>query len=258
MTAGNIAYQGAELAQYFSATRTRWDHLYPSERWMLTRLAGEEGRIGRVLDVGCAAAGLCAALCERFAVDSYVGVDINAPVVETARARLARLRVPSAVHHGDILELEGLDGERFDLVVSLSCADWNVESEAIIDACWRRVRPGGHFLISVRLTPERGVNDVTRSYQPITPDGTRRAATEHANYVVFNVRDFLRLTAALPAADEVVGYGYWGEPSVTAVTPYGRLVFAVFAIRRGDDGTPGATSELHLPLSLLTAPEPSP
>jgi SAM-dependent methyltransferase len=254
VTSGNIAYRGDQLAEYFAAARAQWHHLYPSERWIFERLAGAEQRLGRVLDVGCAAGGLASALLERFSVASYVGVDINRPVVELARRRLRGLPLPAVVWHGDILHMGALDGQPYDLVVSLSCADWNVETAAIIDACWSRVRPGGRLVISVRLTPGRGVNDYARSYQLIAADEARLDGCERANYVVFNGREFLRLVKGLgPAPDQVLGYGYWGRPSSTAVTPYERLVFAVFALRKAEAPGTEAACELHLPLSLLGA-----
>jgi SAM-dependent methyltransferase len=248
-TSRNIAYRTAAIARYFESHRMRWDQFYPSERWVLERLATRTG-IRRVLDVGCAAGGLGLALEERFTLEQYVGVEINPQAVETARARQTRYRSPVTFHLGDILEMPEVPGGPFDLVANLSCSDWNIETRAITDACWRHVAPGGSLLISLRLTTGPSVNDFNKSYQFIRYEGAVSGDEEKANYVVFNVHDALHLFADLqPRASDVLGYGYWGTPSATAVTPHDRLVFAVFAVTKATVSA-DCTSELHFPLSL--------
>lgn len=53
-----------------------------------------------------------------------------------------------------------------------------------------------------------------------------------------------------PAA--IFAYGYWGKPSATAVTPYDRLCFAVFAVRRASrSNAERLCLDLDLPKELL-------
>ena len=89
--------------------------------------------------------------------------------------------VPATFLAGDITELN-LPGQ-YDVVVSLSCADWNIETHKIIEACWERVRAGGYLVMSLRLTEGAGVNDIRTSYQYINFSGQDTEA-EVANYVV--------------------------------------------------------------------------
>lgn len=238
----NRSYQTAGLAAYFAGHRDKWKDFYPSERWVIERAAGTKG-LGRVLDVGCAAGGLGRALAERRLLRSYSGIDINGPVIAAAvkagRPRGARFAC------GDVLRSRAFAGETFDTVFNLSCADWNVETDRIVGASWRKVAPGGRMIISLRLTPGRGINDIRRSYQPIT------GGEDTANYTVFNVREALSLLAGLPGAAGLLGYGYWGKPSRTAVTPYRALVFAVFAVTRGAEDRSVPSAELRLPASLF-------
>jgi SAM-dependent methyltransferase len=239
----NISYRSSGLAKYFAGYRDKWTDFYPSERWVIERVAVESKGLGRVLDVGCASGGLGRALAGRKLLKSYAGIDINPQVIEAASAD-SSLR-GSRFERGDILKAKTFRGESFDTVFNLSCADWNVETAHIIGASWRKVAPGGRLIISLRLTPGRGVNDIRRSYQPIT------GGEDIANYAVFNVREALRLFADLPGAGRLLGYGYWGKPSRTAVTPYRALVFAVFALRKGKEDPAAPSLELRLPLSLF-------
>ena len=141
------------------------------------------------------------------------------------------------------------------MVTNLSCSDWNIETNAITRACWKHVAPGGSLVISLRLTDGPSLNDFSRSYQYIQYDGEALGTEEKANYVVFNVHDALSMLGSMsPQVSHVLGYGYWGAPSKVAVTPYARLVFAVFAVTKArvPVAATGPTSELHLPLSLWT------
>lgn len=250
----NIHYQTNGIATYFDHYRDKWDDFYPSERWAFERLAGTSGYIGSILDVGCAVGGLGLALSNRFKVKDYVGVDINQQAIDKARSVSSRFSVPVRFECGDILKLSNLNKESFDVVFSLSCADWNVDTNGIINRCWEYVKPEGSFVISVRLTPEEGINDITKSYQPISCNEEGKAL-EYANYVVFNWRDFFgTIEQLMPIPSDVSGYGYWGKPASNAVTLYKELVFAVFIIKKGTDKKRDikTNSELFLPLSLFT------
>jgi len=247
--AKNIEYKSREIPLYYSCNRSRWADFYPSERWVFSKLALEQRSLGNVLDVGCACGGLGAALCERFQLSSYTGVDIHREAIAWARLE-RRLPVPATFLAGDILELNLED--TFDLVVSLSCADWNIEVQRIMNACWARVKAEGHFVISLRLTTGSGVNDIKSSYQYINFSGQERNA-EVANYVVFNLPEVLGLMQALQPAPILIGaYGYWGKPAATAVTPFTRLVFAVFYLRKGTGPEhAGIAGEFLLPLEMF-------
>ncbi|HVI50679.1 MAG TPA: hypothetical protein VM661_05665 [Candidatus Sulfotelmatobacter sp.] len=81
------------------------------------------------------------------------GADINNPAIEGGRS-LVGLPESASLSCSDILKTDGLGRSNYDMVVSLSCADWSVETRAIIDRCWDLVAPGGggRFVISLRLT----------------------------------------------------------------------------------------------------------
>lgn len=252
----NIRYCSDGIVNCFDGYRDKWEDFYPSEKWAFQTLADQrQGRLGRILDVGCAIGGLGLALSSRFVVEDYTGIDINPQVIERAQNNLERFSVPANFHCEDILDVRQLPKASFDIVISLSCADWNIATRQMIDSSWDYVRPGGSFVMSVRLTDREGLNDFTRSHQTIAFD-EKGDVVESANYVVFNWREYLALCQALrPSPNRIRGYGYWGEPASNAVTPYQRLVFGVVIIQQSKASPvePGTlTAELNLPLDLIT------
>ena len=110
---------------------------------------------------------------------------------------------------------------------SLSCVDWNVQFDEMITTAWRFVNMGGVLVATFRLTLDEGCKDMRRSYQYINFDGIMEG--ESANYVVLNVNEILEQLSDLNPL-EISAYGYWGEPSETAVTPYEKLCFSAFSI----------------------------
>lgn len=237
MTQGNIHYKTEAIGQFYKTHRTSWDQFYKSEKIIFSRLS--LGASTRVLDIGCGCGGLGLALREQYGLTDYTGVDINRQAIHAAVEMNPSARFLAT----DILDAppHELHEESFDLVVSLSCIDWNIEFDQMLKKAYQYVKPGGYFLASFRLTDREGVNDFSRSYQFINFDGKREG--EKAPYVVINGHDLLmRLMALQPS--EILGYGYWGQHSATAVTPFERICFAVVAVRKGA----GAPCKLSLEL----------
>lgn len=244
---GNIAYQSAAIAAYYSRHRRRWDDFYPSERRIFELTAARADGFGRVLDVGCAAGGLGAALAERYPPVHYLGVDIS-PAAIAAAEIAADIPVPRQFVHGDIVGAEMLEGRLFDTVFSLSCADWNVDTDGILAASWRHVAPGGRMIISLRLTDGPGERDMARSFQYIGDGETAPADdAERAAYIVLNIGGALAMLGGL-GPEQVNAYGYWGPPSATARTPFSEILFAVFAVHRPADGTADGRAVFNLDL----------
>lgn len=245
----NITYTSGEILQFYSHNRQAWADFYPSEQWVFEHIAGDKYCLGDVFDVGCAGGGLGAALCERFSLKSYTGIDIHRGIIEWAREH-RNLHINTEFIAGDISTLT-LERE-FDLVASLGCADWNIETKKIISDCWKKVKPGGHFVVSLRLTTGRTVNDINESYQHINFSGTDKEP-EKANYVVTNYREAMALFQSLEPLPELIGaYGYWGKPSTTAVTPFKKILFGVFYIRKGQQSPADCRSELYFPADVYS------
>jgi len=235
----NLAYRTAELERYFSQNRVSWPQFYESERKVIE--AVWPGGNPDVLDIGCGCGGLGLALQERFGADRYTGIEINHEAAASARQLNPRARILS----GDFLDLDAkeLPPESFDLVFSLSCIDWNLNFDRMLARAWSMVRPGGDFLVSLRLTTGEGVNDIERSYQFINYEGRREG--EIAPYVVLNCTDIAQRMVRL-GASRIYAYGYHGAPSATAITPFAQLCFAAIALRKPAGSEP-VTLQLHLP-----------
>jgi SAM-dependent methyltransferase len=244
----NISYQTDQLARYFVQNRVAWEQFYESERVIIEQLNLDGRRT--ILDIGCGCGGLGLALRERFGVRKYTGVEIN----PQAAAIGSTMNPDARILSGDILELRkgelGADG--FDVVFSLSCVDWNVCFDEMLAAAWSMVLPGGHLVATFRLTDGEGCNDLGRSYQYINFDGVREG--ECAPYVVINARSLLRRLRDFQPG-EIRGFGYWGAPSKTAVTPYERLCFSAFSIRKRKEPSGDCIVDLKLPAEIRAAAE---
>ena len=234
----NIAYRTAELERHFSRNRIRWSQFYESERQVIEHVNPDA--TANTLDIGCGCGGLGLALRERFGVEKYTGVEINNGAAESAR----RLNPEAKILHGDFLRMttDVLPEESYDLAFSLGCIDWNLTFDNMLRKLWSMVKPGGALISSFRITLGPGVNDITRSYQYINFDGHMEG--EIAPYVVVNAADLMAKITAL-GTRKMFGYGFYGPPGKTAVTPYAQLCFAALAIYKVADM---AISEIDLRL----------
>lgn len=241
----NIVYQTDQLARYFTQHRIAWHQFYASERAVIERLQLKPDH--EILDIGCGCGGLGLALRDRFGVERYTGVEINA-----SAAKAGRLLNPRAtILCGDILDLslDALHDKRFNVVFSLSCVDYNIRFADMLAAAWSHVLPGGHLVSTFRLTLDDGCNDIDQSFQYINADGGLHG--ERACYVVLNAKALARHLVSFNPA-EINAYGYWAAPSATAVTPYKRLCFAAFSVRKRKAPDSGPLRlDLDLPAEIL-------
>lgn len=241
----NIVYQTDQLARYFTQHRIAWHQFYASERAVIERLQLE--RHHEILDIGCGCGGLGLALRDQFGIERYTGVEINASAAEAGRL----LNPRATILCGDILDLstDALHRKRFDVVFSLSCVDYNIRFSNMLAVAWSHVLPGGHLVSTFRLTLDDGCNDIDQSFQYINADGGLHG--ERACYVVLNAKALAQYLISFSPA-EVNASGYWGTPSATAVTPYERLCFAAFSVRKRNAADSGPLrADLDLPTEIL-------
>jgi hypothetical protein len=120
----------------------------------------------------------------------------------------------------------------------------------MLSAAWEHVKPGGNLIATFRLTTDVGIDDMKQSYQYINFDGKMEG--ECASYVVLNGAELIHKIIGLnPAA--IVADGYYGQPSASAVTPYDKLCFCAFSIKkRNDDNVPVKIS-LNLPEDICAS-----
>jgi len=99
----------------------------------------------------------------------------------------------------------------------------------MLEKAWSCVKPGGYFVASFRLSADLGINDMKKSYQYINYDGDMKG--ELAPYVVLNAANLMELLMTM-GARSVIGFGYYGKPSKTAITPYQELCFCALAFQK--------------------------
>ena len=245
----NLKISSEYIVNYFDNYRNKYEDFYPSEKWAFEKVNCDTNGFGVVLDVGCATGGLGLALSSYYNIERYDGIDINQQAIKHAKCLTHKYPIPVNFECQDILNNNIYKNNYYDNVFSLSCADWNIRTNEIINRCWELVKPGGFFTISVRLTNLNGINDINKSYQILKYNNIE---LEKANYVVFNWQFFLGMISGLTEKpSEIHGKGYWGEPSSTARTPYKELVFTCFVIKKGINSTNNTDSHLSLPLDLF-------
>lgn len=247
----SLVYNTPELEKFYSSNRIEWKDFYESERNIFERVFGDKNRIGDILDAGCATGGLAQALDDKFGITNYTGIDINSQCIETARRKYSQQKK----HHtlkficGDVVSFE-LPKKHYENVISLSCVDWNLYPKKGLRTLWNLTEPGGNFIFSARITPGSGSYTLEKSYQLINFGEKTKGPFEKACYIVFNWSDFSSLISEFnPLA--IHASGYWGLPSKTSVSPYKKLIFAVFAItKRTNDSTDAIKYLLDLPSEL--------
>ncbi len=220
----NITYASPEIGRFFKDNRIKWNDFYKSEKHIFSQLCLNEST--SVLDIGCACGGLGLALNERFGVRNYTGIEISIEAAKTARI----LNPKAQIIDGDVLEISDQQLGVYDIVVSLSCIDWNVEFSAMLQKAWSIVKVGGEMVLSLRLTEKHGIDDINKSSQFINFEGKKEG--EIAPYVVLNYHEWMKTAKSLPKISGIRGYGYYGSPSITAVTPFKKVCFAVFALQK--------------------------
>lgn len=242
----NIRYTAGDIEQFYREHRITWNQFYESERVMFERLGLAAD--STVLDLGCGCGGLGLALKERFGVADYTGVEINEQATQTGR----ELYPEACMINADVLAIpaETLPHPQFDVVVSLSCIDWNLRFLDMLETAYSYVKPGGWFLSSFRLTTAPTSNDIKQSWQYINFDGKKEG--EIAPYVVMNARELVELLRSLQP-ETIAAYGYWGSPSATAETPHEKICFAVAAVKKADGAASSRTEDFQLPDDVLAS-----
>ena len=238
----NLLYSSEQISNFYSKNRIKWEDFYESEKHVLNRL--KLSSLSSVLDVGCGCGGLGLALCKKFGVKNYVGIEINNQAVEIAQ----KLSHSGSFICADILNISKEEIGCFDVVCSLSCIDWNIELNQMLAKCWSLVSNSGVLVLSLRLTKDKSLLDISKSFQRISFD--KSMGEEIAQYSVLNIDDCVTMFCELPNVGEIYGFGYMGKPSKTAVTPYKELCFAVFSIKKDTSNSGESQLILDLPFDL--------
>lgn len=240
----NIHYSSNLIEEHYKSNRVTWNQFYESEKAVIQNLGLNSST--SVLDIGCGCAGLGLALIEKFNVSDYTGVEINYQAAETAK----KIYPNAKIVNSDVLTVsqDDLPYEKYDVVFSLSCIDWNIQFSEMFEKAFSYVRNGGYFVASFRITENETVSALGESYQYINFEGIKEG--EIAPYVVLNINDLMNYLKKLHPS-QIYGYGYWGKPSGSAVTPYNKICFAVFSVKKKDVNNNDPEIQLDLPHEIL-------
>ena len=222
----NIYYKTKNISDYFSKNRMSFSSFYESEKEILSSVNWFNGI--SVLDVGCGCGGLGLALNDKFGVFDYTGIDIHSESIKIAVKK--NLKTGFSFKNIDFMDFN--TGERnFDIVTSLSCVDWNLETDDMINKCWSAVKPGGAFIATFRLAQNINSNDET-SYQYINYNGEKEG--ELAPYIILSYEDIFQIGKKLNAS-KIKMSGYFREPSEVAVTSFNELFFCCVLFEKHRD-----------------------
>ena len=227
-TNNNLKYKSNNLEKFYRYHRIRWEDFYPSEKKVIERLHVNAQK--SVLDMGCGCGGLGAALKERFGVTDYTGVEVNENCINAAKD----ICPTGKFYCKDFLDLDRAILGKYNLAFSLSCADWQVETEKLLKKVFSCVVEDGHLLFSCRLTNDLYVTDMIEAKQRVQFDDNECIYEEYAPYKVFTLKSMLKLILSLGNINDIYGYGYWGEiPQSVVGLPLRNIFYIVFSIHKG-------------------------
>ena len=249
----NIKYTSKKLTDFYASNRVNWEQLYPSEKSLIESC--EISPNTKILDIGCGCGGLGQILKQRFGTTDYCGIDINSSAIALGKEMFPT----NVLIEGDFLDEKVIAQLPYlpDMVFSLSCVDWNVKYEEMIEAIWNLVPEKASLVMSCRLTNGSSVFKIEDSYQyldfenkPI--DMRADEGLEKAPYIVVNASEFFQRIGAWKHS-KISAFGYYGAPSKSAVTKFDKVCFAVFCVQKApvSDNTFPTEWKLNLPKDIL-------
>jgi len=222
----NKKKSGELISDYFKNNRQSLDEFYPSERttieFVMSNLNASEKTI---LDVGCACGGLYNALKDSYNI-KYTGIDIVNESITIAKSRYPESNFVCA----DISKTQ--IQEKFDLVFSLSCIDWNLGEgvfENLFENLFSYVKDGGSLIISLRISCDDNLNN-DDSFQYINFDGEKIGSK--ANYGILGMGDLVSLINKTKKISKIYANGFEGKPAINSVTQHKKLLFILLALEK--------------------------
>ena len=237
-------------AESFDRSAQVYDDHVAFNRAGAERLIGSipAGRYPRLLDVACGTGFASLAAIPRFGVESVIGVDASAPMLEVFGERLSgHPGVRADLRASDVLAMGVADGS-VDLVLCTMALHWFSERAAAIAAMGRALAPGG-VLALLAPGPGHDRETVQRIRAAGEPRLGRLADAIEGNQVDPDVLTRHIVAAGLEPVD------VWTETRRRAVTPasYSARLEAVASHLWSDLPEPGQREVIARMRSLLDA-----
>lgn len=224
----NIIYKTKEIKEYFSQNRIKWSQFYLSERKILNKHITNNRSI---IDIGCGCGGLGLSIFQIRKGMFYEGIEINRDAANFGKKYFSNKRL--IIHNKDFLKMnlkKILILSHYDYVISLSCIDWQLNFIKSIEKAIKLLHYKSKFIISMRLTMQMTLNDITKSYQFINYSGVKKG--EKAPYVIINILEFIGILQKFNLYIDDI-YGYYKSPSITAITSIKKIFFSVLVLKLG-------------------------
>jgi ubiquinone/menaquinone biosynthesis C-methylase UbiE/DNA-binding transcriptional ArsR family regulator len=197
--AARAAERAREALAAFRDNPAAWDEMraldLPAraiEEALFARLP--EGRLGRVLDIGCGTGRMMALLAPR--AESVLGIDLSRRMLALARTRIAEQGLANcAVRQADMARLP-LPDASFDLVVLCMVLHYADDPAAVLAEAARLVSPGGTVAV-IDLAPHTR-DDLIRRLAHTTPGLSSAAVSRPLAEAGLTVSPPLAVGSALP------------------------------------------------------------
>jgi len=217
------AWGSSGVLDFFGHNRRSSADVYPSERFFL------DGKLREgmsVLDVGCAQGGFADILSEHLQSFSYTGVDVNAAMIERARARHPKHDFFCVTE----ADYSALGEAKFDLVLVLGILHLHDSWRDTLRGAWARTR--NSLIFDLRHTGGPTVEDRDRSYLAMDFGGSSRDDAR-VPYILVNAGEAQKLVEDTCAdARAIAQYGYRHAVSPSASTPLDHVIAATWCVDR--------------------------
>jgi 2-polyprenyl-6-hydroxyphenyl methylase/3-demethylubiquinone-9 3-methyltransferase len=143
----------AEIGKFDELAHRWWDpdgefkplhDINPLRLEWIERHAGLAGK--QVLDVGCGGGILAESMARRGA--RVTGIDLSEKALRVAQLHLQKEALPVRYEKAAVEEFAALHAGEFDVVTCMELLEHVPEPPAMVAACARLVRPGGHVFFS--------------------------------------------------------------------------------------------------------------
>ena len=198
-----------ELKTHFNTSpeayeATRAGHLHDRRRAIVTEALAATAPLARVLEVGCGTGALLAGVAAAFPGVTFLGIDIEAPMVEHATAAHGGGTVSFA--HADLLDLA--PEQPYDAVFSVDTIHHVHDHPAAFAAVRALLRPGGRW---IAIEP-----NVWHAYVTFQQERMRRAGFDESHFVPRRMEPLLRAAGFRVASRR---YAHLYPAAVTRVPP---------------------------------------
>lgn len=237
-------WSAENVVDYYLTHRDKISDLYPSEKFFLEEVL----RKGKsILDVGCAAGGFSEIVKKYNKNINYMGVDISCRMITKAKKRFPDNNF--FICDGQVLDFAD---NSFDIVLCFGVLHMTENWRKLLREQWRVCR--NTLLFDVRLVEDKGVCDVSQSYQRLEFDGKWDGVSK-APYIVLNINQIIVLLNGLePKVGNIKSYGYWHKVSKTTVSRYDTVCMSVFCLGKEGKGD-FDIQNWKLPIQLSVKPQ---